>query len=138
MHEIQKRSNGIGFVGGSLPLKPPSLPTESTSKPLEEDNRIISQAEVGNNQESSKMESGKNSNNKNKNENDTAIVLVLNRSQFLSQKCGLQMVIKIINFKTLPYSSTLHSHLQNLTLTQAQISSCWFNTAVLGPGLRTL
>lgn len=33
----------------------------------------------------------------------------------LSQKCGLQIVIKIINFKTLPYSSTLRPHLQNLT-----------------------
>lgn len=70
---------------------------------------------MGNNQESSKIESGKNNNNKNKNENDISTVLVLNRSQFLSQKCGLQLIIKIIIFKTLPYSSTLCSHLQNLT-----------------------
>lgn len=61
------------------------------------------------------MESGKNSNNKNKNENDISTVLVLNRSQFVSQKCGFQMIIKIINFKTLHSSSTLCSHLLNLT-----------------------
>jgi len=57
----------------------------------------------------------KNSNNKNKNENDISTVLVLNRSEFLNQNCSLQMVIKIINFVTLPYSFTPRSHLHNLT-----------------------
>lgn len=86
------------------------------------------------------MESGKNSNNKNKNENDISTVLVLNRSQFLSQKCGLQMVIKIINFRTLLYSSTPCSHLQNLTEsfgTKADFVM-QFNAAVLRPGLQRL
>lgn len=71
---------------------------------------MTSQAtKAGNNQESIKMESGKNNINKNRNVNDISTVLVLNRSQFLGQKCSLQMMIKIINFKILPYSSTLCS-----------------------------
>lgn len=69
---------------------------------------------MGNNQKSSKMESGKITTNKSKNENGISTVRVKRRSQVLSQKCGLQMIIKTINFKTLPYPSTLCSKLQTL------------------------
>lgn len=78
---------GKGLLRGAPPEASLSSDGVYIKKPLEEDNRITSQAtEVGSNQESSKMESGKNSNNKNKNENDISTVLVLNRSQFVKPK----------------------------------------------------